>query len=265
MTHIIIGGTGKTGHRVAKKLATQGFSPRIGSRGGRPPFDWDTPSTWAPALEGMRCAYVAYPPDLAFPGAAEKIHAMAQEAVKAGVRRMVLLSGRGEEEVEPAEQAVRETVAEWTILRASWLNQNFSEHFLLAPVLAGVIALPTAANPDVAEPFVDAGDIADVAAVALTTDGHQGRTYELTGPRAVTFTEVAAVISRVSRRDVRYLPVTPAEFQAMLPPDLGELLTNLFVKVLDGRNSKPTNDIPDILGRPARDFTAYAESARKAW
>ena len=260
---LVIGGTGKTGRRVAQRLAKQGRSVRIGSRTGTPPFDWHDQTTWSAAVDGVEAAYVTYYPDLAFPGAAEVIASFAQTAVAGGVRRMVLLSGRGEPEAVPSEDAVRESGAAWTVIRASWFMQNFSEHFLVEPVLSGVIALPAGA---VAEPFVDADDIADVAVAALSEDRHSGKTYELTGPRLLTFAEAAEELTRATDRQVSYLPVTPEEYAqeavaAGVPAEEAEPLAELFTRVLDGHNAHVTADVERVLGRAPRDFADYARDA----
>jgi uncharacterized protein YbjT (DUF2867 family) len=257
---LVLGGTGKTGRRVAERLARRGVPIRIGSRAGAPPFVWEDEATWGPVLADVTAAYVVYYPDLAFPGAAETIRAFAERAVASGVRRLVLLSGRGEEEAEVSERTVQQSGAEWTILRASWLAQNFSEHFLLQPVLDGVIALPAGQVP---EPFVDAEDIADVAVAALTEDGHAGRLYELTGPRSLTFGDVADELTKVLDREVVYVPVTPQEYAAAaighgVPPEEVEPLTELFTRVLDGRNAQVADGVREALGRDARDFADYA-------
>ncbi len=168
-TTLVLGGTGKTGRRVAKRLVARGLPVRIGSRSGEHPFDWEDQATWASALRNVEAVYVSYYPDLAVPGAVTKVGSFAQLAVKNGARRLVLLSGRGEEEARLGEQAVMNSGADWTIVRSTWFNQNFSEGFLLDPVLSGVVALPAG---DVCEPFVDADDIADVAVAALTDDRH---------------------------------------------------------------------------------------------
>lgn len=258
----VAGGTGKTGRRVAERLTARGWRVRAGSRSGQTPFDWDDSETWAPALTGADAAYLAYAPDLAFPGAAEAIGGVSEVAVRHGVRRLVLLSGRGEEEVIPAEEAVRESGAEWTIMRASWFNQNFSEHFLLDPVLQGEIAFPAG---DVAEPFIDVDDLADVAVAALTEDRHVGRLYELTGPRLLTFADAAAEISRAAGRPIGYLPISGEQYEAALAPHIGAdyatLLTKLFTKVLDGRNAHVTDGVEKALGRQPRDFADFAREA----
>jgi Predicted nucleoside-diphosphate-sugar epimerases len=265
---LVAGGTGKTGRRVVERLKARGIPVRVGSRAASPRFDWDDPRTWAPALSGVTAVYLAYHPDLAYPGAAQKIAEFAALAEAAGVRRVVLLSGRGEEAAHAAERGVRESGMAWTVLRSAWLNQNFDEGEFAGAVRAGVIALPAG---DVAEPFVDAGDIADVAVAALTEPGHDGRIYELTGPRLLTFAEVAEEIGRASGRTVRYLPVSADEFRAAasaaMPADQAKLLTELFTVTLDGRNAHLSGDVRQVLGRPAADFAGYAAraAASGAW
>jgi uncharacterized protein YbjT (DUF2867 family) len=258
---LVLGGTGKTGRRVVQRLTARGLPVRIGSRSAQPRFDWEDRSTWAPALEGVGSAYVSYYPDLAMPSAAESAGAFAELAVRSGVRRLVLLSGRGEPEAEDAEQAVRASGAELTILRSAFFAQNFSEHFMLEHVLSGEVALPAG---DVPEPFVDTNDIADVAVAALTEDGHVGRLYELTGPRSLTFAEAIDEIARASGRPIRFRPISIDEFVAAaykdVPLEFIELLTYLFGEVLDGRNAKPADGVRRALGREARDFAQYARA-----
>lgn len=259
-TVLVLGATGKTGSRVAQRLTDLGIDVRKASR---PVFDWDDRSTWTAAVTGISAAYLTYYPDLAFPGAAEAIRDFSKLAVEHGVRRLVLLSGRGEEEAVVSEQGVRDSGAEWTVVRASWFAQNFSEHFLLEPVLAGEIVLPAGS---VTEPFIDVEDIVDVVVTALTTDGHDGEVYELTGPRLLGFADAAAEIGKASGRDVRYVPVSAAEFAAGaaeqgVPEEEIEGLTDLFTRILDGRNSSLTGDVERVLGRPARDFSEYAAKA----
>lgn len=259
---LILGGTGKTGRRIAERLAARGHPVRIGSRGNTPSFDWEDRATWAPALDGVNAAYISYFPDLAAPGAAEVVGAFADLAVDMGASRLVLLSGRGEAEAQQAEEMVKQSGADWTILRCSWFVQNFSEGFLLDAVLAGEVALPVGA---VGEPFIDADDIADVAVAAFTNDRHIGQLYELTGPRLLTFAEATTEIAKASGRDIRFIKVTPEQFAAnladqQLPPDLIALLMMLFIEVLDGRNAHLSEGVQQALGRPARDFSDYAKA-----
>ncbi|MBE2997778.1 NmrA family transcriptional regulator [Nocardiopsis sp. HNM0947] len=257
---LVTGGTGKTGRRVAARLGDLAHPVRLGSRTGTPPFSWEDPATWEPALEGVGGLYLSYQPDLAVPGAAETVGRFARTAADLGVQRVVLLSGRGEEGALAAERAVADAGAEWTVVRSAFFAQNFSESFLLPQVLAGDLALPVGG---VREPFVDAGDIADVAVAALTRPGHAGAVYELTGPRALSFGEAAAEISGATGRTVGFTGITHEDFAGALaeegvPAEVGTMLGGLFAVVLDGRNSHTADGVQRALGRPPKDFAAYA-------
>jgi len=259
-TILVLGGTGKTGRRVVERLKARGVAVRVASRSGTPPFDWENRATWVPALRNVGSAYVTYQPDLAVPGADDAIRSFTELAVASGVRHLVLVSGRGEEEAQRCEQIVQQAGVDWTILRASWFSQNFSESYLLEPVLSGEVVLPAG---DVPEPFIDADDIADVAVAALTEEGHVGQLYELTGPRMLTFAQAVAEIARASKRAIRYVQVSPEEYVAALeeqgvPAEYVWLLNYLFATVLDGRNACLTDGVQRALGRMPRDFTDYA-------
>ncbi|MBF6173580.1 NAD(P)H-binding protein [Nocardia blacklockiae] len=268
-TILVLGGTGKTGSRVAAQLRARDIPVRLGSRSAQPPFDWNDRDTWAAALDGVAAVYIAYQPDLAAPGAPEAIHALSAAARRHGVRRVVLLSGRGEPEAAECERIVLESGLAATILRCSWFAQNFSEGGFADFVLAGEVALPAGAVP---EPFIDAEDIAAAAVAALTDDRHIGATYELTGPRALTFGEAVAEIARATGRDIAYVPIGRADFVAALtgyqvPAEEISLLDYLFGTVLDGRNSATTDGVRQLLGRAPRDFADYARAtaATGAW
>jgi uncharacterized protein YbjT (DUF2867 family) len=259
-TILVLGGTGKTGRRIVERLAARGVPTRVGSRSGEPPFDWEDRTTWEAALHGVGAVYISYFPDLALPGAADTVGAFADLAVALGVRRHVLLSGRGEDEAERAERRVQAAGGDCTIVRATWFSQNFSESFMLDGVLAGEIALPVT---DVREPFVDVEDIADIAVAALTEEGHAGRLYELTGPRLLTFADAVGEIAGATGRDVRFVPIAMDDFTSSLteqqvPPDFVALLRYLFGEVMDGRNEKLTDGVRQALGREPRDFRDYA-------
>jgi uncharacterized protein YbjT (DUF2867 family) len=257
---LVIGGNGKTGRRLVQRLTAEDRPVRIGSRSGGVPFDWDDPATWEPALENVGSAYVSYYPDLAAPGAPAAIGAFAETALKAGTRRLVLLSGRGEEEAQASEQVLAASGADWTVLRCSWFNQNFSESYLLDPIVAGHLYLPAG---EVKEPFVDTDDIAEAAAAVLSQDGHLGQVYELTGPRLLSFADAVAAISAATGRTIGYTRIPVGDFAASLaaegvPGEVVELLTYLFTSVLDGRNAQVCDGVQRVLGRPARDFADYA-------
>jgi uncharacterized protein YbjT (DUF2867 family) len=260
---LVLGGTGKTGARVVERLRAGGVDVRVGSRSSGPPFDWEDRGTWAAALAGASAAYISYYPDLAVPGAPEAVGAFTEQALASGTRRLVLLSGRGEEEAQRAEEVLRESGAEWTVLRCSWFNQNFSEGSFLEAVLAGEVALPAG---DVPEPFVDAEDIADAAVAALTEDGHANRLYELTGPRLLTFADAVEEVARATGREVRYERISMEEFTSALaeqdlPADVVGLVSYLFTEVLDGRNAKLDDGVQQALGREPRDFADFARDA----
>lgn len=263
---LIVGGTGKTGQRVATRLAALGRPVRIGSRSGNPAFSWEDRSSWSAVLDGVSAAYVTYYPDLSVPGARQAIEAFSNLAVSLGVKRLVLLSGRGEPEAQAAENALTASGADWTIVRSSWFNQNFSEGALLDQILAGEVALPVGA---VGEPFIDLDDLADVVVAALTDDRHIGELYEVTGPRLISFREAVDIIAQASGRDVRFVQVTNEAFLAgletlHLPPDLVWLLNELFTVVLDGRNESVADGVRRALGREPRDFAEYARDAAAA-
>ncbi|WP_103501510.1 MULTISPECIES: NmrA family NAD(P)-binding protein [Streptomyces] len=255
----VIGGTGKTGRRVVERLSALGHQVRVGSRSAEAPFVWEDSSTWEAALGDSRAVYVTYYPDLSFPGAAEAIGEFAAFAVARGTRRLVLLSGRGEEGAVISEDALKASGADWTVIRANWFNQNFNESFFLDPVRSGELALPTA---DAVEPFIDADDIADVAVAALTDDRHVGKTYELSGPRLLSFHEVAAELSKATGRQITYIPVSVDDYRSALR-ELGEPeeFADLFTLILDGRNASLVHGVEEALGRKPRDFADFAREA----
>jgi uncharacterized protein YbjT (DUF2867 family) len=260
---LILGGTGKTGRRIAKRLMTRGLPVRIGSRSGDPPFYWEDESTWAPAVRGVEAAYVAYYPDITFPGALEHVRSFARVAFENGVRHLVLLSGRGEAAALLGEEAIRESGAEWTIVRSSFMNQNFDEGFWVDSVFSGELAAPAGV---IAEPFIDADDIADVAVAALTGEAPSRQVYEVSGPRLLTFADAVDEIGEAVGREILYVPVSSEEFRsgmvaAGIHEDLATNLTAVFAEVLDGRNEYVSDGVQRALGRQAKDFKDYAREA----
>jgi len=257
---LVLGGTGKTGRRIAESLQAKGIPTRLGSRSAVPAFDWNNEANWDDCLTGVEAAYINYAPDLAIPGATDSIQAFVDRAKRHDVKRLVLLSGRGEAEAQACERIVQDSGIDWTVVRASWFNQNFSEGAFVEMVQAGQITLPAA---EALEPFVDVNDIADVAVAALTEQGHTGEIYEVTGPRLLTFADVAAEISRASGRNVAYVQVPHDAFVAGVagsgaPKVVVWMLDYLFSTVLDGRNAYLTDGVQRALGRAPRDFFAYA-------
>ncbi len=270
---LVLGGTGKTGRRVVRHLRAADIPVSAASRtGGDVAFDLGRPETWAPALDGAAAVYIVEP-DLR-PGLDRRarVPALVAEAVAAGARRLVLLSAHGVGEagddhpLKSAEQAVRESGVGWTLLRPDWFSQNFSEAFWRQGILAGTLALPTG---DGRTPFVDAEDIAEVAAAALTDERHSGRIYYLTGPRAVAFGEAADLIGRATGRTIRHVDVDPEVFVERqvangVPSDVARLLTGLLVNIRDGRGAAPSDGVGHALGRPPRRFEDYVAEAAAA-
>ncbi|MEM9679831.1 MAG: NmrA family NAD(P)-binding protein, partial [Bacteroidota bacterium] len=231
---LVIGGTGKTGRRVANGLQQLGHNVRIVGRNTSPSFNWDDPKTYAEALKDMDRAYIVYYPDLAVPGAKDAITALTDTALKSGLEKVVLLSGKGETEAEACEQIVANSGLNYTLVRASWFNQNFSEGAFLDFVLDGTIALPM---PDAQIPFVDANDIADVVTKVMVDDTYNGQTITVTGPEKRTFEELVKQMSEATGRDLQYIPITIDEFkdgmkQAGLPDSYVWLFGYLFKEVL---------------------------------
>ncbi len=259
---LVLGGTGKTGRRVAERLTARGLPVRIGSRSANPSFEWTDSSTWTAALEGVSAAYITYYPDLAVQGAAETVDAFIRLAVANGVGRLVLLSGRGEPEAQRTENLLAASGADWTVVRAAWFAQNFSENFMIEGVLADMVVLPAG---DVKEPFIDADDIADVVVAALTENGHVGQTYEVTGPQLLTFAEAVAEIAKATGRNIDYVAVPIDDYVAELrkqglPDDMIWLIDELFRNVLDGRNAHLADGVDRALGRKPRKFVEYARN-----
>ena len=260
-TIAIVGATGKTGARVSTRLQEQGYPTRELSRNSKPAFDWADRSTWSDALKGTHSAYVTYFPDLAVPQAEQDIRDFVELAKSLGLKHLVLLSGRGEEGAQRAEDVIKTSGLTWNIVRASWFMQNFSESFMLDGLKAGELVLP---EPKASEPFIDVDDIADVAVAALTRDNLNNRVLEVTGPELLSFDSCVSAIGEASDRNIGF-QTTPidaylAEAKSQgLPEDLAWLINELFVNVLDGRNESTTDTVEQVLGRPARSFRHYVE------
>lgn len=261
--YLVIGANGKTGRRVAERLREKGVSVRSVSRSTEVPFDWANQSTWAAALDGIDSAYVSYQPDLALPGAVDAIRAFLLAAKKADVKHVVLLSGRGEEEAEIAEKVLQDSGLDWTVLRASWFMQNFSENYMRDELLSGSLTLPVG---PMKEPFIDVDDIADVAVAALTETRHRNKLYELTGPELFSFSDAISDIARATDKDLSFNPVSYADYEAALreqalPEDVITLLRYLFVELFDGRNATVAHGVEEALGRKPRRFADFARKA----
>ena len=266
---LIIGKTAKTGLRVDQRLQALGYTTQGVSRSSSPAFDWEDATSWRTALEGTRSAYITFYPDLAIPSAEETIRKFIALAKEVGLQHLVLLSGRGEQGAKRAETVLMNSGLDWNVVRSSWFMQNFSEGFMIEGIVEGELMLPAG---DIVEPFIDIDDIADVAVATLTRPELRNRLFEVSGPRAMTFTQCVAEISEVVGYPVKYTKITVEEFlhalrEQGLPEDMLWLMRELFTVVFDGRNSNPTTGVEEALGRPATDFSEYLRKvmATGAW
>ncbi|MGW0291255.1 NmrA family NAD(P)-binding protein [Streptomyces tuirus] len=269
MTVVVTGASGRTGSRVARAAEAAGLTVRAASRATG--FDWWDRSTWADTLRGADAAYLAHPSDVGAPGAAEAVGALAREAVGLGVRRLVLLSARGEDQALPTEEALHASGADWTVVRAAWFAQNFSEGPLVAELReSGELVFPA---DEVREPFLDVRDIADVVVAALTSgDRYVGRTLTLSGARLLTFGEAVAEIAKATGRPLTYRAVSTRDYGEALvgfgvPPEEVAGMTAIFDTLLDGRNAHLSDGVREVLGRPPRDFGDFVreEAAAGTW
>lgn len=265
---LITNARGKTGRRVANTLKASKHRIREGSSQTVPPFSLGAPETWAAALEDVSAVYLV-PAAGEHPVDAKQIDAFVQQATSSGVERVVLLSARGEGEggEEPTmrqiEHAVRAQAKHWTILRPAWFAQNFTEGMFAAAVDAGALRLPAGCGK---EAFVDLDDVAEVAALALTTDAHDEATYVLTGPATLSFAEAAEEITARTRATVTYQAVSADELASEhaalgVPAEATQLLVQLLRPISEGKSDRISADIESVLGRPARSFARFVERA----
>ncbi|CAL9400662.1 NmrA family transcriptional regulator [Streptomyces sp. Tu 3180] len=268
-TVVVTGARGRTGSRVARAARAAGLTVRAASRATG--FDWGDRSTWADTLRGADAAYLVHPSDVGAPGAAEAVGDLAREALALGVRRLVLLSARGEDQALPTEEALHASGADRTVVRAAWFAQNFSEGPLAEELRrSGELVFPAGEVP---EPFVDLRDVADVVVAALT-DGERyaGRTLTVTGPRLLTWREAVAEIAAAAGRPLTYRAVPAHDYgEALLALGVEReeagFLTGLFEDLLDGRNAHLEDGVRRVLGREPRDFADFVreEAAAGTW
>lgn len=276
MTILITTPNGKVGSEVVKALTAQGATVRVGAHSVEKaqqdfpgtqvvPFDFENTESIKAALDGVSALYLAAPGDF---GAAPQI-AVVDLAKAAGVKRIVRLSAIGVENGEgvlrDVERAVEASGLEWTILRPNWFFQNYATMYA-AGVRDGVIAEPAEEG---ATSFIDARDIAAVAVKALTEDGHNGQGYTLTGSQALTRYQLADIITKVTDKPVKYLPLTDEQFRAnvagVLPAHYVETMSYLFGIVRAGWTAATTDTVKQVLGRDPISFAQFAQDYRQVW
>ncbi|TDE09099.1 NAD(P)H-binding protein [Jiangella asiatica] len=264
---LVLGATGSTGRRVAGLLRARGVPVRAAARTGEVRFDWTEPRTWEPAVGGADRMYLMAPHELPVDPAFVTV------AVGAGVRRIVLLSSRGieamgDQRLLDAERTVRDSGAEWTIVRADWFDQNFDEGFFRPAVMAGELAIPL---DDHRQGFVDADDIAAVAVTALTEDGHAGRGYEVTGPEALSFGAATDLVGQAAGRSVQYRGSAEEYLVAQaalgVPRAEAEQAVAAFAALRAQGDPELSDAVRQVTGRAPKRFATYAAeaAARGAW
>jgi uncharacterized protein YbjT (DUF2867 family) len=254
----VLAASGKSGRRVVAALRAAGHSVRAASRSAEVRFDWQDARTWPAVTDGAGALYLVAPEDPA------PLRPFVNRVQEAGVKRVVLLSGRASDvwggrfgrAMAAAEGVLRGSDLSWTILGASNFMQNFTEDLWYEPLLTGRLALPTGGVP---EPFVDLDDVAAVAARLLTSDEYAGRTVEVSGPAALTFAEAVAIIAAAAGRPIRYEELTPEAYAdelraAGLEEEWVAELGGLFELMREGHIAAPTSGVEDVLGRPPRSF-----------
>jgi uncharacterized protein YbjT (DUF2867 family) len=269
---LILGGSGRTGSLVAEHIAERGISARTASRRGSDVFfDWDDPATYPGALAGTDRVYLVTP--VLRVRYADQVAAFLNQAEAAGVQHVTFLStyngDRAPREVDIAavetDLASRDAFTH-SILRPAWVMQNFTDDHL--PVIDGKLTVPSGGG---SEAFVDAADIAAVAAETLLSPGaHAGARYALTGPQAITFDDVAAMIAAVSGQPVVYHDIDQETWvngviAVGVPSDYAVMLRWLTRAIIAGNGSKPTGDIETVIGRPPSSFEAFAQRNAAAW
>jgi uncharacterized protein YbjT (DUF2867 family) len=269
MSHtLILGGTGKTGRRIVERLAALGVDAVAGSRHPQPGlpsilFDWDDTTTHV--LDDVDTLYLM-PPALRVDHVGI-VTAFIEQA--ASVRRVVFLSARGVDVAPPNPLRAIETMLQdsglaWSVLRPTWFNQNFTEGVFAGGIADGVIVAPTG---DGAVPSIDADDIADVAVALLTRPKLDGAAYDISGPTALSFAEMAAHISSASGRVVRHVELDRQAWEdgatgAGLPGDYAVLLGTIFDVIRNGWDAHISDGVEQVLGRAPRSFGDWANAQR---
>jgi uncharacterized protein YbjT (DUF2867 family) len=286
-TVLVTGATGKTGRRLIPSLLRRGIAVRAASRTAPPArpgvepvrFDWFDEGTHQAALAGTDAVYLVSPHlSGTVADASAQIQKFVRDAAGSGARRMVHLSSFGVDQAPPddplrrAELIVEESGVPATILRPAAFMQNFSENHWsgLARTIRerGELAMPFGQHP---VSHVSARDIAEVAAAALTEDGHEGKGYTLTGPEAITFAEAAGHISAATGRHVRYTDPGPDAIRAALldsgaPAEFAAYVSQTFqLAITSGVMAAVTGDVTAVTGRPATTFADFAADAAGAW
>lgn len=267
MTVLVTAASGNTGGRVARQLTARGVAVRRAGRTGPARFDWSDPSTFGTALDGVHGVYLVLPPGVADP--APVLAPFLERARRTGVHRLVLLSSSAVPFDDAVGAALGESVPDWAVLRPSWFASNFTTDHLHGASARrnGEIV---SATEDGRVPFIDPDDIAAVAVRFLTGEAAARRDVVLTGPRPLSFDEVAAALSEAIGRPVRHRRVTAPELTALhraggMPEAFADLLAGMDVAIAAGAEDRTTPLVERITGRPPATFHDFlARAARPA-
>ncbi|MPY52386.1 NAD(P)H-binding protein [Streptomyces acidicola] len=266
-----MGATGTTGSRTAAQLTAAGHRVKAASRNATPVpgaepvrFDWYDPATHAAALDGADRVYLI--PPLGDSDPAAVMLPFLRQARAAGVHRAVLLSSSAIPEGGPAvgtvHQALPDLFEQWAVLRPSWFMQNFTGTHTHAVSIRedGIISTATGTGR---VGFVDAEDIAAVAVHALTDEHAPNADLVLTGPEALSYDDIAAIITEVTGRPVAHHPLSYEQMRdrltALMPLEFASMLAALDRAIAEGAEDRVTDTVQRLTGRSARSFRALLE------
>ena len=270
-TTLVIGASGTTGSRVVAQLVAAGHGVKAASRRATPVlgaapvrFDWYDPSTHAAALDGADRVYLIPPP--ADPDPVAVMVPFLRQARAAGVHRAVLLSSSAIPEGGPAvgsvHRALPDLVEQWAVLRPSWFMQNFTakhEHALSIAEHGSILTATGSGRVG----FIDAEDIAAVAFRALTNEHAPDTDLVLTGPEALSYDDIAAIMTEVTGRLVVHRSLSYEQMRdrlaAQIPEEFAAMLAGLDRAIAEGSEDRVTDAVPRLTGRPARTFRAFLE------
>jgi ergot alkaloid biosynthesis protein len=276
-TILVTGGTGKVGRRVARRLRENGYDVYTASRKqgvesgnenvAHRSFDWADETTYRAVLAGVQRLFLVAPVRVADPS--EQMNMFLTYALQAGVQRVVLLSSSLVQEgmMGPGmvHKAIREQAPEWAVLRPSWFMQNFVEDHYHATSIRdeGVIV---AATGDGCVGFVDADDIAEVALHVLIDAQPHNRDYIITGPQALSYAQVAQILSQTFGRSINFVCLPPEQMQARLvaagmPPAFAELMAQVeYQAIRNGLEDRVTSTVEQVTGRLPHSLAEFASN-----
>lgn len=271
---LITGGTGTTGRRVAEQLRKSGLDPRIGTRSPKRPsevrFEWADPACAAQAFTDIEAVYLVAPTDRT--DHLTIMQPMLERALVAGVRRYVLLSSSLLKPGGPMMGEVHDwllrTVPEWCVLRPSWFMQNFSEGPHRDTIVSEGAVYSSTGIGRVG--FVDANDIARSAVAALTNAVSPNCDVVLTGPQALSYEDLARIISSVACDDVIHVGLEAPELEArFIAQGLGQryaqLLAGLDEAIRTGVEDRTSDGVLRLTGTEPTSFHQFAKRAASRW